>query len=138
MSLEHKKIQKDLLDVYYGEKSMTEEIRRHLNTCSECTEYWNELELIKKNMTLFDTDIEIDERIIGRAFRKSSIIMERRKNIKDLLVFAVISSLILSVLGLIIYMGYGKRIIMAQIIIMVCVPLLVPFMIRQRLMEEEQ
>lgn len=138
MSLEHKKIQKDLLDVYYGEKSMTEEIRRHLNTCSECTEYWNELELIKKNMTLFDTDIEIDERIIGRAFRKSSIIMERRKNIKDLLVFAVISSLILSVLGLIIYMGYGKRIIMAQIIIMVCVTLLVPFMIRQRLMEEEQ
>ena len=138
MSRKHEKIKRDILDAYYGEGPMTEEIKRHLNTCSECTAYWNELVQLRKNINAFDTDIEIDERIIGKAFRDSNIIIERNKNLRDLLVFAVISSLILSVLGLLIYMGYGKSIIIAQIILMLCVPLLIPFMVRQRLMEEER
>ncbi len=137
MSLNHEKIQEDLLDVYYGEKPMTKEIEIHLDTCSECAAYWKELDLLKSKILTFDREIEIDERIIGGAFRKSSILIERNKNLRDLVVFAIISSLILGVLGLLIYMGYGKIIIMAQIILMVCVPLLVPFMIRQRLMKEE-
>ena len=138
MSLNHEKIQEELLDVYYGEKHMTEEIKIHLDTCSECTAYWKELELLKNKMSTFDREVEIDERIIGSALRKSSIIIERNKNLRDLLVFAIISSLILGLLGLLIYMGYAKNIIMAQLILMVCVPLLVPFMIRQRLVKEER
>lgn len=137
MSLNHQKIQEELLDIYYGEKHMTEEIRIHLDTCSECATYWKELDVLKNRMSAYDREVEIDERIIGRAFSKSNIIVERKKNLKDLLVFAIISSLLLALLGLFIYMGYGKSVIIVQIILMVCVPLLIPFMIRQRLMEEE-
>ena len=137
MSLNHEKIQEELLDVYYGEKHMTEEIKIHLDTCSECAAYWKELDLLKNKMPTFDREIEIDERIIGGAFRKSSILIERNKNLRDLVVFAIIATLILGILGLLIYMGYGKSIIMAQITLMVFVPLLVPFIIRQRLMKEE-
>lgn len=138
MSGKHEKQKKDIMDVYYGEKPLTEDIKKHLNTCSECAAFWNELDQMKKNINAFDTEIEIDERIIGGAFRKSSIIIERNKNLKDLLVFVATSMMILSVLGLLIYMGYGKSIIIAQIILMFCVPLLIPFIVRQRLMEEER
>ena len=137
MSLNHEKIQEELLDIYYGEKHMTEEIRIHLDTCSECAAYWKELDVLKNRMSAFDREVEIDERIIGRAFSKTNLIVERKKNLRDLIVFAAISSLILALLGLFIYWGYGKSIIMAQIVLMVCVPLLIPFMIKQRLMEEE-
>ncbi len=137
MSINHEKIQEELLDVCYGEKHMTEDIKSHLDTCRECAEYWKDLGLLKNKMSALDREIEIDERIIGGAFRKSSILIERNKNLRDLVVYVIISSMILGVLGLLVYMGYGKSIIRAQIILMVCVPLLVPFIIRQRLVKEE-
>jgi len=136
MSLAHEKIQKELLDVYYGEKPMTEEIRTHLDTCSECAAFLKELEILK-NTTNNDMDIEIDERIIAGAFSKASSSMIRRKNLRDFVIFAFGAGLMLGMVGLLIYLGYGKSIIVIQIMLMICVPLLVPFMIRQRLMKEE-
>ncbi len=137
MSFSHEKIQEELLDVYYGEKPMTEEIKIHIGNCSECAAYWNKLELLKKELPAFDVDIEIDERIIGGAFREADVLVERSKNIRDLVVFAIIAIVMLGIVGLLIYMGYAKSIIVVQIILMICVPLSVPFMIRQRLMKEE-
>ena len=137
MSFNHEKIQEELVDVYYGEKPMTEEIKNHIGNCSECAAYWNKLELLKKKLATFDADVEIDERIIGGAFREAGVLLERRKNIRDMVAFAIIAILLLGMVGLLIYMGYAMSIIVMQIILMICVPLLVPFMIRQRLMKEE-
>lgn len=137
MSFNHEKIQEELVDVYYGEKPMRDEIKNHIDGCSECAAYWNKLQLIKKELPASDTDIEIDERVIDRAFREADVLMERRKNMRDLVVFAVIASLLAGIVGWLIYMGYAKSIIQVQIILMFCVPLSVPFLIRQRLMKEE-
>ncbi len=84
MSLNLEKIQEELLDIYYGEKHMTEEIRIPLDTFSKCAAYWKELDVLKNRMSAFDRKVEIDERIIGRAFSKSNIIVERKKNLRDL------------------------------------------------------
>lgn len=137
MSENHEELQKELLDVHYGERPMTEKLKTHLATCSECAEFWSELNILNKNMPTFDMDIEIDERIIGGAFREARISMERSKNVRDLVAFVIVASLILGLVGLLVYMGYGKSIIVVQLFLMICVPLLVPFMIRHRLMKEE-
>lgn len=138
MSFKHEKMQKVLLDVCYGEMPMTEEISKHLDYCSECKAYWNELMLVRESMSGFnDNEIEIDSSIINSAFLKSSIEIKRRKNLKDLIIFSVISVLLLGMLGLLVYVGYGRSIIVAQIILMFFVPLSVPIMIRQRIMKEE-
>ena len=137
MTKQHEKMQKDVLDVYYGEKPMTEEIKEHIDTCSECARYWSELDLLKKNMPKFDMDIEVDERIIGRAFSEAIMAEERSKNVRDLAVFIIIAGLILGMVGMLIYLGYGKSIIAVQIILVFFTPLLIPFMIRQRLVKEE-
>lgn len=137
MSENHEEIQKELLDVHYGERPMTEKLKTHLDTCTECAAFWNELNILKKKMPTFDMDIEIDERIIGGAFREARISMERSKNVRDLVVFVIVACLMFGVVGLLVYMGYGKSIIVAQLFLMISVPLLVPFMIRHRLMKEE-
>ena len=137
MSENHEKIQKELMDIYYGEKTMTEEIKAHIDTCSECAEFSNDLDLLSKKMEAFDIDTEMDERIIGGAFRKANLLMERRKNARDFALFALLSCLMLGIVGFLIYLGYAKSVIILQIILMICMPLSIPFIIRQRLMKEE-
>ncbi|TYQ15809.1 UNVERIFIED_CONTAM: hypothetical protein Cloal_2299 [Acetivibrio alkalicellulosi] len=137
MSYNHEKIQEKLMDVFYKEGELTKELKSHIDDCSECNSFWRDLNTIEENIPSFDLNIEVDERVIGGAFRKVGILKEKRKNIKDLALFATIASIILGCVGLLANMGYGKSIILVQIFLVIFAPLSIPFMIRQRLVKEE-
>ena len=87
-------------------------------------------------MTLKEGDIQVDERIIASAFREAEKIKEKNKNIKDYIVFALISVILLSSAGISAYMGYGRIILTIQIFIIIFVPILIPFFIMHRLSKE--
>ena len=87
-------------------------------------------------MTLKEGDIQVDERIIAAAFREAEKIKEKNKNIKDYIVFALISVILLSSAGISAYMGYGRIILTIQIFIIIFVPILIPFFIMHRLSKE--
>ncbi len=76
------------------------------------------------------------ERIIAEAFREAEKIKEKNKNIKDYIVFALISVILLSSAGIFAYMGYGRIILTIQIFIIIFVPILIPFFIMHRLSKE--
>ena len=90
----------------------------------------------KDELTLKEGDIQVDERIIAAAFREAEKIKEKNKNIKDYIVFALISVILLSSAGISAYMGYGRIILTIQIFIIIFVPILIPFFIMHRLSKE--
>lgn len=135
MSDQHDKIQEELIDIWYGEKQMTEEIKTHLESCSNCAMFWSELDVVKSNL-ISDEDIEVDERIIGRAFSEAAKEQQRNVNITSLISFIMVAGAILAVIGLLVYAGYGLGVMVIQGMFMFGVPFMIPIILRQRLAKE--
>ncbi|AUG57905.1 MAG TPA: hypothetical protein DCE02_04360 [Ruminiclostridium sp.] len=136
----HEKMQKRILDAFYGEKELTEELKNHIGNCKDCSAFWESMNLLKEHAedepSIKGEDIEAYERIIAEAFREAEKIKEKNKNIRDYIVFILVSVIFLSSAGMFAYMGYGKVILTVQIFIIMFVPILVPFFIKHRLSKE--
>ena len=140
MFSEHEKMQKRILDAFYGEKELTEELKNHIGNCKDCSAFWESMIFLKKRaedeLSTKGEDIEAYERIIAEAFREAEKIKEKNKNLRDYIVFILVSVIFLSSVGMFAYMGYGKVILTVQIFIIMFVPILVPFFIKHRLSKE--
>ncbi|WP_069649884.1 hypothetical protein [Caloranaerobacter ferrireducens] len=129
------KYQQDLVDIFYKEKELYDELRLHLNNCEKCSKYWEELEHIKLGLKDIDI-IPVDYMQISKAFEQADNIKERRKNIKSLIVFIIFSSIIMSIITLFAIKGYLSEILYFQMTTYMIIPLLLPIIIRKRYIRE--
>lgn len=136
MSDAHEKIQKQIMDAFYEEKQLKEKLKKHLNNCKECSVFLESMNLIRDDLPLKGVDIKVDEKIIEEAFREAEKRKEKTKNIREYIIFSLVSIFLLSSVGMFAYMGYDRIIVGIEIFIFIFAPILVPFLIRHRLSKE--
>ncbi len=132
----HELIEVDLLDAYYGEKELTPELKKHLDECNQCTTFWEQLPMLTDKLSAMDVDVEVDERVIRRAFTEAKKIKAIRKERYEFYAFLFIAITILGVAGGLAYNGYAMQIIAVQLLFIVAAPLSIPILIWQRLAKE--
>lgn len=130
------KIKDKLIDVYYSENVLDENLKHHLNTCKECRKYFEELNDTKDILSILEKDVEIDYSLICEAFEKAEDIQSKRKSILELILFIVIATSILASIGFFASIGYGMLILKLQIVFFFGGPLMVPVMIKRKLLKE--
>lgn len=129
-------IKDKLIDVYYSENVLDETLKHHLNSCSECSKFYEELDDTKDTLSILEKDIDIDYSLIGEAFEKAEDIQCKRKSIFELILFIVIATSILGTIGYAASIGYGMLILRLQIVFFFGGPLMVPIMIKRKLLKE--
>ena len=132
----HELIEVDLLDAYYGDKELTPELKKHLDECNQCTIFWEQLPRLTDKLSVMDVDVEVDERVIRRAFTEAKKIKAMKKERYDFYTFLFIAITILGIAGGLAYNGYAMQIIAVQLLFIVAAPLSVPLLIWQRLAKE--
>lgn len=136
----HKKIQKQLIDVYYGEKELSGELKAHISACPICTKYWNELKTLDSKLDVLEAGlkVEMDMSLIETAFEEADKI-KRRKERKEFVAFLFVAAILLTLESKIALSGYGVHVIMFQLIILVLVaPICVPFIFSKRIKKEAE
>jgi predicted anti-sigma-YlaC factor YlaD len=125
-----------LIDIYYGETEMSTEIKNHLENCSNCREFLNEMEGLGDQLAIFDTDIPIDCSLVESAFTSVDQKEEKKRNIIDLLIFMSTAIGIFFVIFVLAYKGYGKYLLYGQISVFFLAPFsLIAFLKGRRLKE---
>lgn len=135
---EHELIEVDLMDAYYGEKELSEDLKKHINTCPKCAAFWEKLSVLGDNLSIPDTEIEVDERIIRRAFSEAGKIRAKKREIRDFAVFLLTAAAFLGIVGWLAYIGYGMQIIAVQFLFIIVAPISIPVLIWRRLAKEGQ
>ena len=132
----HEWIEVDLLDAYYGEKELTPELKKHLDECKQCTTFWEQLHTLTDKLSVMTVDVEVDERVIRRAFTEANKIKAMKKERYQFYVFLLIAITILGMAGGLAYNGYVMQIIAVQLLFIVAAPLSIPILIWRRLAKE--
>lgn len=132
----HELIEVDLLDAYYGEKELTSELKTHLDECKQCTTFWEQLPTLTDKLSVMTVDVEVDERVIRRAFTEANKIKAMNKERHEVYAFLFIAITILGIAGGLAYNGYAMQIIAVQLLFIVAAPLSIPILIWQRLAKE--
>jgi len=134
----HKKVQKQLIDVYYGEKELSDELKAHISSCPECAKYWSELKTLGCKLDVLETKVEMDMSVIERAFEMADK-TKRRKERKEFVSFLCIAAILLTLASWIALSGYGVQVILVQFIILMFVaPISVLFMLSRRIKKEAE
>lgn len=131
----HKKIQKQLMDVYYREEELSNELKTHLSNCLECARYLKDLETLNSKLEVLESKLEIDTSVIKRAFEEADR-AKRIKERKDFVAFLCIAVSLLTLASWIAFKGYGAQIILTQLMLMFAAPISVPFMLLKRIEKE--
>jgi len=125
-----------LIDIYYGEAVMSAEIKSHLESCSSCREFFNEMEELGDQLALLDADIPIDYSLVENAFTSVAQKEDKKKNIVDMLIFMAMAIGIFFVIFVLACKGYGKYLLYGQIAIFFLAPFsLIAFFKERRLKE---
>ncbi|WP_425448489.1 hypothetical protein [Dethiothermospora halolimnae] len=130
------KYKSKLIDIFYGEDKMTEEIKCHINNCSQCMKYWEELNQVREELDIFDEDIPIEYEKVNAVFKQVDVINNKRKNILSLISFIILSSIILAIGVLLALMGYGREILLLQTTSYLISPIIMLFIIKIRSRKE--
>lgn len=132
----HKKMQVQLIEIYYGKKEIPKSVSKHLEDCRQCKTFWDDLQAVDKELEVLNVRAEPDFRVIHGALNLAGSIREGRRNMRDFLVFLVTGLLFLGTAGLLAYNGYGLLIIKLQLGLMITAPVFLPFFMRHRLSKE--
>ncbi|KNY28774.1 hypothetical protein [Pseudobacteroides cellulosolvens] len=125
-----------LIDIYYGEAEINDEIKAHIESCNNCREFLNEMEGLGDQLALLDMDIPIDDSLIRNAFNSVDEKTAKKRKIIDFLLFLVMSIGIFSAIFVLAYKGYGKYLLYGQIGIFFLAPFsLIAFFRGRRLKE---
>jgi len=125
-----------LIDIFYEEKALNKEEEGHMESCQECRQYWEELQLVKVELERIEPEVPIDYMKVTQAFEKAEEILEERRNIKSLLAFILTASLLLTFVAILAMKGYVREIIYFQIGTYIIIPLLLPIIIKIRSRKE--
>lgn len=136
MKKDCEKYQSKLIDIFYNEEIMNDELQNHRESCYECKEFWDGLHQMNLaiNKGSYDPPIEYGE--ISQAFQLVENIKEKRRNLLDLALFIIISGLILGLVAFVAVNGYVIQIIYFQLIMYMIIPLTLPVIIKIRSFKE--
>lgn len=134
----HKKIQEEMIDIFYEEKEWSEELKNHLDTCQECAVFWQELHVLQDKLSFLDLpqEMEIDDRLISSAFKKADLFKKSRANLKESMLFLGTAILLLGVESWFIYLGNSMLILKGQLLMTVLAPFALPVLLKFRLAKE--
>lgn len=136
MKDKHEMIEIDLMDAFYGEKELSDDLMKHLDDCPECSAFWKDLNTLGGKLSAIDTEIEVDERIIKRAFSEADKIKYRQTEQRDFVIFLCMAVALLLVAVWLAYNGYAVQIMAVQLFCMAAVPLCIPILIWRRMVKE--
>ncbi|MDP4180597.1 MAG: hypothetical protein Q8942_05845 [Bacillota bacterium] len=135
-----KKYEADLIDIYYGELEMSDEIKTHLEECDLCASYLKGLEEVKSDLSLLDSDINIDnivdETLIRKAFAAVDKKTEKKNRFFDLAIFLSIAAVIIAAALMLAYKGYGIYLIYFQAAVFFLAPIGLLGVIKMRQFKE--
>lgn len=129
--------QSRLIDIFYNEEIMNEEIKNHIESCNHCKEFWDELHDMKLEIDKTIVEPPIEYANITQAFEKVEEIKRGRKNLFDLVLFIIISGLLLGTVAFIVLKGYLIEFMYFQIAMYIIIPLSLPVIIKIRSIKED-
>ncbi len=137
MSKDCESCQKKLVDIFYNEENMNNEVKNHIKTCHSCKEFFGRLYQMKDIMDKAKIEPSIEYAEILQSFKEVEIIKEKRRNLFDLILFIIISGVLLGLVALLIVEKYLVEIIYFQLVMYIIIPLSLPVIIKIRSLKEE-
>jgi len=129
--------QKDLMDIFYQEKQLNNEIKTHIKTCKGCSEYFESLHSIKKEMSILEFDQENNSlEIINKAFVIAELQEKRKKEKIEFSLFVLVALIIISIVISSAISGYGNVVFLLQVASLSLSPIIVPLMFIKKLRKE--
>jgi len=133
-------MQSKLIDYFYEEKKMDDELSVHLEQCADCQSFLGNLQYTKENLdsmnfddSLLKLDFESLDRLVDQTINRES----RKHTIIDTSIFALIGILILSAFGYMVFGGFITTFLIVQITLVVLLPLSIPLGILSKLRHRE-
>ncbi len=126
----------EIMDVVYEEKKMYDGLRKHIETCEDCSSYYKELNEIKLELDCFQEEPPIDYISISQVLDEAESIHNRKNNIVNLVLFVLTASVVLTIISLAAFNGYFKEIIYFEIASYTVLPILLPIIIKKRFNKE--
>ncbi len=136
MNKECKRYKEELLDVFYSEKNMDVDTEKHMSSCEDCQQYWEELHDMKTELDSLDIDEPIEYIKIAQAFEAVENIKGKKKNTLSFILFIVVSSLLLGLEFGLAFRGYGVQILYLQLALCMLSSISLPIIIKMRSLKE--
>lgn len=128
-------IKNELTDVHYGEKPMTEALRRHLKQCPECADHWAALLAMDTFMAFSETEDPFREIVLEKLLAQSKEPRQTHRPM-DLFLFLLSALVFLGTALLLAFTGKGRAVASVYAVLFLFSPILLPFMIRHQLAKE--
>ena len=129
--------QKKLVDIFYNEENMNNELKNHIQTCRSCKEFLGGLYQMKGIMDKAKVESSIEYDKIFQSFKEVENIKEKRRNLFDLVLFIFVSGVLLGLVALLAAKKYLVEIIYFQLAMYIIIPLSLPVIIKIRDLKEE-
>ena len=129
------KIRKELTDVHYGEKPMTEALKRHLEQCPDCADHWAALSAMDAFMAFPETEDLFGELVLEKLLDQSKEPLQTHRPM-DLFLFLLSALVFLGTALLLAFTGKGRAVVSVYAGLFLLSPFLLPFMIRHQLAKE--
>lgn len=132
-----KRRQKELIDVFYNEKTMNKELEKHLENCNECRTHWKMLHDLKEGFAALDIPTETDIRIIREAFQIVDETKRVHRERKDFIIFLILATAIMVGVVCSAILGYSIAIIITLAAFAVLASFGVPVLFIMKLKRED-
>ncbi|MFZ7121006.1 MAG: hypothetical protein ACOWWH_08670 [Eubacteriaceae bacterium] len=133
MMKECEKIQEILLDTYNVDYKITKDIALHIENCSECQKFYQQLVRLNENLSIDIETIDIDYQSISLAINEGTKKRETRESIWNNIGFILMAVSLFTILGFVVSFGYVSIILIIQVVMISICPLAIPFVIYKQL-----
>lgn len=118
--------QEAIMDNFDQEFLLSEDVVEHMETCSSCLAFYEDLKALNEKMTMPSAPIEIDQDLIRRAVSEGTKIRDRREALKGNMAFIMTALILFTIAALVVGLGYGMALVALQILIVFVSPIIVP------------
>lgn len=129
--------QQQLMDVFYGEETMTEALKQHLETCPSCEAHWAGMQSMQSDLEAelakLTMDSQVDEGLIRGAFKKADGILEKRRNQRQFTLFVMVAVTILGMMATLVATGNTTILLYEQAFVTALTLISMPIVIHKRL-----
>ncbi len=125
--------QEQLMDIFDKWFELPDDVRIHLDSCSSCSAFYEQLSILNRELTIEEGLVDIDHITILNALREGNRIRDQRSRLSGNIVFVLIALLVFAIGGLVVGMGYGVTLVVFQLIIFFMGPVIVPITIARQM-----
>jgi hypothetical protein len=126
-----------LIDIYYSELEISIGIKAHLENCSNCREFLNEMEGLRADLNHLEMDLSVDYSLIRNAFVFADEKAAKKRKSFDLFIFLSIAFGIMAFIFILALKGYEKYLLYGQGLIFFLAPFSLLAFVRGRRLKED-